>query len=120
AGTAQAQQSKPAGNEIIDVIGRVVITAVRPSTLGARPGKEAVVTSHSAAFPKTGRIDVTINMRWHGALTENQYWARFTIKIQVDQTSAEVLGIDYTDNCLFPAPDMRLLNGAIRILNEQL
>jgi hypothetical protein len=29
-----------------------------------------------------------------------------------------VLGIDYTDNCIFPAPDVRLLNSAVRVVND--
>jgi hypothetical protein len=59
-------------------------------------------------------------MRWHGAFTQNPYDSRFTLKFLADGQGVEVLGIDYTDNCIFPAPDLRPLNALISTLNEKL
>ena len=120
ASQVHAQTNRPAANGPIDVIGQIVITCVRPSTLSAPPGKEPTVTSYQFTISATNRVDLSVNMRWYGWFTENEYRSRFTIKIQKHATGVGVLGIDYTDNCLIPAPDVRLLNSAIPVLNDML
>ena len=122
AGTASAKP-QPAfnpGKEVVEVVGKVVITCVRPSTLLADNGYEPKLIGHRISSSRAGRINVEIKIRWYGALTQTPYTSDVTVKILADRTGVEILGIDYTDDCLFPAPDQRLVQAAIREINKVL
>lgn len=105
-------------NAIAKGLGKAVIYCVRPSNALQGPEYKPYIVDASTSVPKTGRFDITIEMGWYGLWTKSPYTSKFTIKTDV-RGGFEILGIDYTDNCLVPAPDVRLLNGLIRELNKK-
>ncbi len=114
---ARAGDTKP--NAFTKTVSNAVLSCVRPSTLFAEGGYKPYILSHKYTRPKAGRLDLEVRMRWYGAFTKNPYEASFKIKSEFDGKLLEILGIDYTDDCVFPAPDLRLLNGLLRTLNKK-
>jgi hypothetical protein len=113
---AQAEEFKD--TTVAKTLGKAVITCIRPSTLLADKGYEPYLLDAKRTSSKKGRLDLTFEMRFYGAITKNPYTSKFTIKTDVNG-GFEILGIDYTDDCIFPAPDLRLLIGLIRELNAK-
>ena len=112
---APARAADP-DKKVAESFGIAVMGCIRPSTLLAK--EKPFLTDYKVATGKAGRLDLTVEMRFYGYWTSNPYDAKFTIKLDTSGTP-EILGIDYTDDCLVPAPDVRLLNALIRKLNEE-
>jgi hypothetical protein len=101
-------------------LGKAIISTVRPSTLLVDKGYEPQTVSCTTKTPRAGRCDITVKIRWYGYWTKTEYNSTAIIKVEVHDSGVEILGIDYTDDCLVPAPDVRLLNALVRELNEHM
>lgn len=110
-------KSRGGDEDLAKGLGHGVLWCIRPShKLADSPAR---LGSYKLTYPGTNRVTVYIRMNWHGAWTNSPYESDIHVKFLITGKTFEVLGIDYTDNCLFPRPDQTLLNALIRELNRQ-
>jgi hypothetical protein len=121
ANLAMAQTAPPKQvDEFGQLAGRVIITTVRPLTLASPKGYEPRVTDVTMHVPKLDRLNITIHCEFYGNLAKKWHNATMTVRLMRSDGTLEILGVDYTDTVLFPAPDMRTINWVIQQLNKRL
>lgn len=107
----------PEDRALAETLGRAILVTIRPSTLVS--GGSSLV-SYNLSFPGPNRCALSLRMSWRGVFTDNPYSSDITINLLVQGRSSEILGVDYYDNCFFPPPDLRLIQGIMRELNNSL
>lgn len=101
--------------EFVTRVGTSILKAAR-----TRPVKIAL-EKYAYTTPRVGRHELSIRMRWAGALTRKKFTA--DIKVLIDSTDRvrwEVLNIDYKDSNPSPIPhSTRKVQELIRVLNRE-
>lgn len=100
--------------DLAETLGKGALIAVRPTSV--KYGSK--MSRYKWSYPAENRATLYVEMDWQGFWTGNPYQSKMWIKFMVNRDSIEVLGIDYDDDCFFPAPDVRLLNRFVREINE--
>jgi len=112
--------TRGADKDLAELTGMAALVCIRPSTLLAERGKEPRLTSYNLTFPGANRATLNMKMAWYGAFLGTPYTSDIAIHFYADKTGLEVLGIDYTDTCFLPRPDLSLAQFLITQLNMTL